>query len=683
MKIDIINTCYGFSNYKIYKFVNLSILSIKKAKLLNSKLFITFFLTIVAFLIPVNSYAKDDLKLITSITGSLGIAGAVIGKNKKGRDVLYISTKEEFPARLIEYDIVSHKVIQEKYIEKAQHAWGITASDNYVYIGTRNFDKKAVIYRYNIKTEVVSEELILPIESMVWDLTLMGDKLIISTYPNAKLFEYDTVTKKLTLFGSPVDNERSIRCITKEGSNIYVGTGTKGLFASLNTKTKLWKNINSDLIVNQSYIYSCVSSNEKVFIGTQPSGIFAVWNSDKNIFENIIETNTTTIDAITTTDDEFVYFTTRPEGKLYRYDIKTKKLKALFSPAYKQQTRSLSYKDNKIIGVTDSGLIWLYNLITEDVKLYNLRDKGISGKSTRISSIYVDDDMLVTGGHRFLSIYNFKSKLSKYYWIPGEVYAIGRKYEKLYIGVYENAEIYIFNPDLPYLISENISISNPKYLGKIGNRQSRPVYNFMSCSENFYYATNPYPGVIGGAVSLINDNNMTTSVLTGLNITGMDCKNNYLAISTKIYGENIKSIYDSAKIILFKAKKFKKIKEIVPLDDADTIYSLTINKDHIYGLTEDGVLFAYSILNDLIEWKKQISNKIKYNSTFSKPTMIIHGDFIFGTSGKFIYKIKFDGSGYNIIAKGNTGFLFDHNNSIYVNIDNSIYKFIDYYVKNQ
>lgn len=663
--------------YKIRKLTNQGVFH-QRAVILLILLFLTFCGCKTDFTSE-NNFVFEDLGLVTN---TLGIAGAQIGVNAKGEEVLYLTTREEYPARLIIFNLSDERVEDVLPIGNATHAWCVASDiDGTVYIGTRSGDKLAEVYKYQPRKTELIKLVTIPEETLVWSLAIDDDQLYIGTYPHAKVFSYDLQKGELIDLGAVAPGEWLVRCLTVGADHkIYAGVGAHASFAIFNSLTCEWENILPEQLTDQSYVYSCLSSNGKVFAGTQPSGKLVVWDEQNSGVEAIVDTDQTTIDAISPGDSESIYLTTRPEGILFKYNLDSQTLKKIAAPKYRHQTRFLSAFRGGLWGVTASGYIWKYGLRDDSLLIYDLQEMGVEGTSARITSMVKGSDgNIYMGGHRSLWSYNPKTDKKESFWIPGEPQALGSDKDFIYLGIYEGAEIWRYDPKQPYCIQGDLVKDNPVFLGAVGMGQSRPHGTLQEYKGQLFMGTSPYPGKLAGAISMFDKSSheILAHEIPDGRIYSLTICGDKLIVGTSVVGEGLQSQAEEAKLIVFRMEPFSKTAEIVPILQQKTVYSLVCLENTVYGLTDGGYLFTFNSDKGEVLWTQRSFDRVQYTSSLGRPNLIVvDGGTIYGTTGGEFFQLDTVNRQVTILKKAETGYLVEGDDGcIYLNLDTNLFRY--------
>ena len=647
---------------------------------------IVFLLALVTFLcLPVEaaeSKHTNRLKDLGLIANNLGIAAAFSVKSSNGDMLIYITTKEEDPARLIVYNLTQKKLEKVIPIVKAVQAWGIDRDEaGNIYIGTRDSDKTANVYAYNPFTNELRHVFCIKDESLIWSILIKGKILYAGTYPNAKLYSYDMQTRALKNLGTPIKGETSIRCLSLTSDHALVaGMGSHAGCAVFRPERDLWEQLTLEILRNQSYVYSCYAGKHKIVLGTQPKGNLLIINASNMQLIKAIETFQVTIDAITMDSEENIYFTTRPKGDLYQYDMKGGMLEKLATPVYRDQTRFLQIHDGEIVGVADSGFIWTYSKKDRQCRVHNLREKGLTGNSGRISSMHITkQDILFMGGHRSLYFYDIKSGTKRSLWVPGEVQSIGSYNGNVYLGIYEGAEIWKFDPGKLYSIRGDSRKDNPYFMISLGLNQSRPHGEILYRNNYCIMGTSAFPGGLTGAVGFFDEKRKSMKVIPfeNYNVNCISEWNGMLAVGTSITGEGARPKARHAKVFIVSLKDHQILHDFIPVPGQEVVYALANYRNLLYGMTNFGYIFCYDLNRLKTLWIEKVCDKIHYNSNLGCPNLISdHKGNIFGTNGREFFKLNTRSRKIESIAKGVTGYLsVSSDNSIFLNIGTHLYKY--------
>lgn len=647
----------------------------------------TFLLALLSFVsTPVEALGgkREKARLIDLglIASDLGIAAAHSILTSEGDVLIYITTKEESPARLIVYNLTKKNLEKIIHLGNAVQAWGIDADETgNIYVGTRDSDKTANVYRYNPSTDELCHFFCIKDDSLVWSIVINKKVLYAGTYPNAKLFSYDMETKTLKNLGCPIKGETSIRCLSLSSNHdVVAGMGSHAGCAVFSTERKCWEQLSYRVLKDQSYVYSCFADKKRIILGTQPKGNVLIINAKNMELMKIINTSDATVDAVTVDSDESIYFTTRPRGDLYRFHMKHDSLEKLATPVYRDQTRFIQIQKDEVIGVADSGYVWAYSKKDRKCRVYDLREKGLAGTSGRITSMHITrQNILCMGGHRSLYLYDISSGEKRSLWVPGEVQAIGSYERYVYLGIYEGAELWKFRPDNPYRIQGDSRKDNPFLVGSLGANQSRPHGKIIHYNNYCIMGTSAYPGGLTGAVGFFDERGTNIKIIPfkNYNVNCISAWNGMLAVGTSITGEGASPKARHSKVFILSLNDLKILYDFIPVLDQEVIYSLANSRNLLYGMTKFGYIFCFDITARKILWTEKVCDKIQYNSNLGCPNLIsdYKGD-IFGTNGKEFFKLNTRTRKIESIAKGVTGYMsVSSDNSIFLNIGAHLFRY--------
>lgn len=257
-----------------------------------------------------------------------------------------------------------------------------------------------------------------------------------------------------------------------------------------------------------------------------------------------------TVDRISIGEDGVAWFTLRPEGNLYKVDLKdaaaTGKLnigKPVAMPSYWAETRNLSATDNGVYGLDSYGSLWFYNdttgkVISADVLKTPLADRGTQ-------SIVKGASGSVVTGH-WHSEYHLQNGAIKSIVTPGEAKAGVTVGNNTYLGIYPSGTLWKVDG------SGTLSKTPVASTGESFMRPSAVVYN--AARNQIGVAVGPKYGSYGGALmtySLADGSSKTYKPTGTQKITAMDSYKNSYVYATSPQGEQAATVGGTSTIAMW------------------------------------------------------------------------------------------------------------------------------------
>ena len=125
-------------------------------------------------------------------------AGVAVASGERLGSIVYLGTKQENPARLISFNLIT-KEVRDFDVPRAKQIWALDQYKGNIILGTRNNKKEAELLFFNVQNKSFEHLINLPIESLIFDIDVLEDDILISTYPNAKVFSYNICTHNTIL----------------------------------------------------------------------------------------------------------------------------------------------------------------------------------------------------------------------------------------------------------------------------------------------------------------------------------------------------------------------------------------------------------------------------------------------------------------------------------------------------
>ena len=527
-------------------------------------------------------------------------------------------------------EIRGYRAKNDPDVKSKMGAWISTlASNNRIYLGTYY---EGHILRYDIKKdEFVDLGQALNDETYIMGLCDDGmGNVYGSTYPGAKLFRMDLKTETIEDLGK-FDDE-SLYCrnphVSKSGKIVTV-LGTKQVKVA---------------------IYDPKTGEKKVFpYPKKAAGSLTIFkNDDKDIF---VKLNDKDNDTFMVTDEGLVKVNSELAVPFTKWFSNDRKLLKITNKSLEIQLPDGTNQLHNLIYESSGLMLWMVHK-GPDNKIY-----GSSALPLRMFRYDPETDQSVNLGNPSTT--------------DGEIYSMTNYNGKLYIASYSGAIISEYDPKKPWNFGFEKS-NNPREIGKIGYGQNRPTSMITSINGKIYIASVPTYGETSGALSKFDPETdeftvwrgivgeQSVFVLDNIGDTGYIC-----AATTNEVGTGADIPNDDAKLFIWDIYKDEKVSQTIPIKGAKRIVSVKFKNNIIYGLTGNGILFAYNHANNVVEWSKELPIK---NAIW--PGMDITDNcVIYGAGDNKLFRYDLFKDAYSVVAetKGwNLGFYMDkENNKIY------------------
>jgi hypothetical protein len=250
--------------------------------------------------------------------------------------------------------------------------------------------------------------------------------------------------------------------------------------------------------------------------------------------------------------------------------------------------------------------------------------------------------------------YQSFTNLGKAAYASGEIYSIGAYGGRLYLCSYPEARISIYDPKMPLRFGEDEK-ANPRDLGPMGDGLDRPRAMIAGPHGKIYVGGYPDYGHLGGAIGVFdpakNEKRVYRNVIQNQSISSLayiESLDLLPAGSSVRGGSGTRAVEKDAKLILWDPKMEKKVFEIVPVPEAQTIISLAATREGIvYGITEKEKVFVFDAM------KREI--KKVFDLGFKKPVEISlqpgPGGKLYGLTEEAIFSIDPKDDRVSLLAK--------------------------------
>ncbi|WJH32782.1 hypothetical protein N6H14_21220 [Paenibacillus sp. CC-CFT747] len=177
---------------------------------------------------------------------------------------------------------------------------------------------------------------------------------------------------------------------------------------------------------------------------------------------------------------------------------------------------------------------------------------------------------------------------------------------------YTGCYISVYDPGRPWDPGKEAE-NNPREIGVIGEKQNRPISMIPGEDGNLYIASVPDYGEVSGALTRFNPQTEQFTVWRGIvdeqSVYVLDSipGTRYLcAATTNEVGTGAVTPTRDARLFLWDLDQEKKVHEIYPVEGAKKIVSIKHKDGLIYGLTGNGILFAYDYVKKQMVWQKDL-----------------------------------------------------------------------------
>ncbi len=533
----------------------------------------------------------------TPLTGATNTSASYDGSGGPARSSrAYVVTRGLAPCTVAEIDLHGDPHISRRVsLPNGHGGWGIAVSDTALFVGTY---PTANVHRWDLRSGAVTTFGRLGEEEFVFALTLgPGHRIYAGTYPGGKVYELDEATATTRDLGSPLPSATYVRALAAAPDRrvIHIGTGCPARLLTLNPATNETQEMRIPELAGEDFVYSLAVTGDLVAIGTEPGGLLIVTDQRTPDQHHVIETHERTIDAIAV-DGHVVWCTGRPSGSLFRYDTATGQLDRVWTPLPGQETRSLTVDTDGVSGISGGGQSWRWS--ADSVAVVDLGRQGLPAHVEPPQSVCTLQDEVLVGGNFGLCVHRPSDRSMRRYVVDGEPKAMVSTGDAAYLALYPGAAICRYDP-----ATQKIS-----HVGKIGGLSNRPRDIAWSPDDDLVLVVtrNQY-GHRGGALAILTPTTDTIEryddllgdhalACLALGPSGPEsaaaADNRTVIIGSETIADGLQSLSRNAMIARFDLVERRLLWTWQPLDEVTQYTSLVWHRNLLYGVTQDGRLFA-------------------------------------------------------------------------------------------
>lgn len=393
--------------------------------------------------------------------------------------------------------------------------WAVTVgSDKNVYFSATTNPK---LWKYDPtlrKITVVGEN---PSNNFVWDLDASSNGLIYgSTYPNAKVFSYNTNTGLFADLGSMHPVEQYARGAGVTDQYLYVGIGSKEHLMRIDRVSGEKIEIQMPFTGVDGFVHNISPYNGLLYLARGTSlaildeQTFAV---KKRIAYTDPEAFDGKISPPSPYDANLLYYRNKSSNNIWVYNVATNTVGPVTEPDTLPEAGSKAIDWVTLPGVGqvlaslyDNGKYTLYNPNDNSIQTFQV---AMTRDGVNIQSLAAGPDgKLYLGGFiDGMSVFDqstqkYESQISSPF-SPHQIEEISFLNGKTYFGNYGGARIYRYDANLPYNYGPTPS-HNPGLVYTVPDGQDRP-YALASGDNQLFIGTVPVYGKMGGSLTIYNE----------------------------------------------------------------------------------------------------------------------------------------------------------------------------------
>lgn len=538
-----------------------------------------------------------------AMLGSTGITAAVESDNLRTKDFgvatpgltaqrvvgfddsAYITSRSGGPVVVGEFGLQEQTITNNYLLPTGSGSWALTSTSNAVYVGTYwPGDLYRIDPENGTSTRVWQDPQSETGGMVIWNMDAVGDKVYMATYPEARVYEYDTATGGVRNYGSLGNKNDYARSISATEETLYVGLGTNhAQLIALDRQTGEQEDILPSEYGDQQTVYYLKTTEDYIFATLNPTWDILVIDRDDYSNHWVAEDiNELALDGNT------VYHTsnTLNDGlSLYRYDPDNQSHTQQFPVPY--HAGDFVSESGHYVGHEGSGQLHVYDMNTESTATYDLLGEGMHPTAMTPQSVGTLEGTPIVASHGNLHVHHNPDHSEKIN-TPGEPKRMETIGDTLYQAIYPNA----------FIAKYELGDEEATIVADIGKEQNRPRDTHYQRSIGLLLVgTKPDYGVLGGAIAAYDvetgDLTVDRNVVQDQSVQSVTSIGNTAFLGTTIEGgANIEPTTDEARLVAWNPRERTKEWEITPVEGEPVISQLAAVNDQIYGVTGSDELFV-------------------------------------------------------------------------------------------
>lgn len=623
------------------------------------------------------AHAQEAVENLGTMNYTVGILNSEVGTGPHGGEAIFAISNGS-PAMLNVIDAKTGENISTHPLPGASQAWG-TAKDPFGNVYIAGGSK---LFRYIPSSDIVDDlGRATSSETTLWHIKSDEEGRIFGgTFPNGKLFMYDPATNQFTDFGSMVEGEQYSRSIAIYKDKAFVGIGTKAHLIEFDVNTREKREIAlPEKYKSEKMVYDLDIAKHLLFARITDSSTLLVYDLKKGEWVNEVS-GVKGVKVSPAGPQNLVYF--NKDNELHSYSLLDHTVKALgFKDAWSNKgfgwvhLGEPGFTGPSLVSVLFNGRYWIYNPKSGQHKFMQA---DMEGQPTTIQSIGTGPDgNIYTSGYLaggFSKYSPTDNKITRFTGF-GQAENMISTDKYLYLGVYAGADIYQYNPDLPYDHDPtNVAeATNPKRLFSLRPYgQDRP-FGFAQGDGKVFIGTVPDYGKLGGALTILDEAShqyqVFRNVVQDQSVISLQYRNGLVFGGTSVSGGlGISPVAQEAKLFIFDPATKEKVYEGTPLPGEKAIGALAFDDEgYLWGMSP-GKIFKFDI-----EKREVIASKELFPFDWTKVGHYWRGAFLsfdadghfYGTSTGKLFKFNPDSWEVEILETNAALFAKDMQGDLY------------------
>ncbi|WP_147915931.1 hypothetical protein [Ruania zhangjianzhongii] len=566
-----------------------------------------------------STFYIDDVRLkhnppleITDLGVAMYTANVRLGRADvlpDGSAVAYVFNNGE-PLSLNVVDLNSGEVLEVHEVSGSRViSTAAIGDDHMLYFSGRSPDPGA-LWRYDPFSREVEQLAAAPAgETAVNDLLVDGGTVYGSTYPNAKVWAYDTLTGDLRDYGQVTDLGSYARKMTMVDGDLWIGTSTSPELLRMDTETgeRTELPLPPDMVGTADFFSELTTHEDLVLARYSPSdeASGAIYDLSAGEWYGQLDTGWWTY---TTVDGAFFY----AEANTVRaFDIATRQSRSIgwedsaLAEEYGGTARinvvDLSidgFPGSTLVGFRDDGSIWRFNLQTAHGDILT---PDIDGAPAKVQSVGHGAD-----GNIYFGAYLSSGVISRIVVDTGELEqlsgpsqadSIVGHHNQTVVGTYPGAGFYAGHRNKTWQWG-----TNPSHLFSVGrdNGQDRAA-TMVAAGPRVAAGTIPNFGELGGALVLVNPNSgkydIYRNIVPDQSVTALAYQDGIVYGGTGIYGGlDSEPTAETAELFAWDTRRDRLVTRNAVVAGAEIIHALAFDSvGRLWGMGDEGTLFQCDV----------------------------------------------------------------------------------------
>ncbi len=497
----------------------------------------------------------------------------------------YLVSRGLSPATVGVYDIDENRVVDNIELPTGDGGWGATVAGGDVYVGT--YGATADVHRLDPDTGQVDQVARMTGDTFVWDLATTPDGHVVGgSSPSGRVFDYDPASGNIRDYGAAFAGEMYVRSVAVDDDTIYAGTGSHAHLVEIDRASGDRRDILPAELAGESWVYDLAVTDKYVVAGTEPTGRLAIIDRADPSSYRIVDTGRRTVDQVSV-QGSTIWFTTRTDGGLHRYDLDTGAVTDIAVPSPNEETRLVSPRpDGQVFGVSGSGAAWSVDTTSGTSRLIDLQDAGLRAGPEVVQSLATHGGTVFAGGHWALTVHNTAKGTAARYRLAGEPKSMTAVGPHLFFADYPGATIGTWTKKRGY-----------QQVAPLAPLQNRPRHIYYDKhSKALLVASMAEYGHLDGALTIHNTRTGKTDGYRGIvddqTINAVTTDGNTAYLATQIHSSAIEPTTTEAKLAAFDLVKRTLTWQTVPLPGVTSIRHLTDLHGTLFGTAGDRI-FAF------------------------------------------------------------------------------------------